>query len=538
MKKYFKKNRWQIIGMTISNLIYVLAIGGMPFITKQLFDYDFSGQLSGIIWIILSYVLVVGIGMLSQYYTQIFGWQIERNFKLDMKHDLFQAMTYYPYQTFAKQPVNDYVSTLENDVDVVVKQYTMPILDMIQQAIQVIVYAIYLVFLDYRIALVILLGSALTVKIPDLTATEFSNRKQAHQRGIGKYMSLSNNLLTGFKAINHQTRDAIIHQHDETLNETEHLLYRFGTFKAFTLVLSGTAMYLVNIIGYATLGFLFVAKQITKGQGAAALQYISDFGYPFSYLLECYGSMCATRGVKERLLDTIHSHTSDEGEVYPSLQSKIEFNNVSVTYENFTLDSLNLTFEKGKKYALIGHSGSGKSTILNTLMQYVSLTEGQILIDGIPLQQLQSNSLMMCLNQAEPLFIGSFLENVSLFDSYDASPLTSWITVANCSRLNQLKTKTSCEALSGGEGQLVHLMKSLLSDKDALLLDESFSALDPDTKAKMYELMYGLEDKLVIAVTHDTSSEHLSRFDEVLLFDCGRVVAKGRYDDLKLEGAL
>lgn len=538
MKQYFKKNSWPIIGMTVSNLIYVLAIGGMPFITKQLFDYDFSGSLTGIVWILVSYVLAAGIGMLFQYYTQVFGWQIERNFKLQLKHDLFQAMTYLPYQTFATQPVNDYVSTLENDVDVVVKQYVMPILEMIQQAIQVMVYATYLVFLDYRIALVILIGSALTVKIPDLTATEFSNRKQAHQRGIGKYLTKSNNLLTGFKAINHQTRTAIINHHDKTLNETEHLLYRFGTFKAFTLVLSGTAMFLVNIVGYAALGLLFFANQITKGQGAAALQYIDSFGYPFSYLLECYGSMCASRSVKNRLLEIIQSNTADTGEIYGALQSKIEFKNVSVSYEHFSLNALNLNFEKAKKYALIGHSGSGKSTILNLLMQYTPMTEGEILVDGIPLQQLQSNSLMMCLNQAEPLFIGSFLENVSLFQTYDTSSLTSWIKVANCPRLNQLTSKDSCDALSGGEGQLVHLMKSLLSDKDVLLLDESFSALDPETKSKMYELMYGLDDKLVIAVTHDTSREHLSRFDEVLLFDSGRVVAKGRYEELNLEGAL
>ena len=532
MKKYFLKNKLNIFVVILCNFIYVVAIGGMPFITKSLFDYDFTQDLGGIVWIVLLYLLCALIGMGAQYYTQTFGWKVERNFKISMKHDLFSAMTYYSYPTFATETVSSYVSTLENDVDVVVRQYVFPILEMIQQSTQVIVFAAYLFFLDYRLAIVIILASCLTVKIPDLTAGEFSKRKSDHQKGIGKYMTVANDLLVGFKAINHQTRQSIIKHHDETLIETEGKLYRFGTFKAFTLVLTGAAMYGVNIVSYGTLGVLFAMKQITKGQGAAALQYINDFGYPVAYLLECYGMVCSSRDVRNRLVEIINKKAVSKGSIHPTLTSKIELKNVRVEFEKFELGPINLNFEKGRKYALIGHSGSGKSTILSLLMQYIHLSEGQILVDGQPLQSIEASSLMLCLNQAEPLFLGSFEENVSVFGSYEISSLPDWINRGNCDRLTHVAAKENCDSLSGGEKQLVHLIKSLISQRDVLLLDESFSALDPQTKVKMYDLIYQLKDQLVISVTHDTSEQHLSCFDEVIVFSNGQLVAQGSYQSL------
>lgn len=538
MKKYFLENKLNIFIVLLCNFIYVVAIGGMPFITKSLFDYDFTQDLGGIIWIVLLYLLAALIGMGAQYYTQTFGWRIERDIKISMKHDLFSAMTYDSYPTFVTESVSSYVSTLENDVDVVVRQYVFPVLEMIQQSTQVIVYAIYLVFLDYRLAIVIILASCLTVKIPDLTAGEFSKRKSDHQKGIGKYMTVANDLLVGFKAINYQTRPSIIKHHDETLVETEEKLYRFGTFKAFTIVLTGAAMHGVNILSYGMLGVLFSVKQITKGQGAAALQYINGFGYPVAYLLECYGTVCSSRDVRNRLVEIISEKAISQGTIHHTLKSKIELKNVGVEFSKFDLGPINLNFEKGKKYALIGHSGSGKSTILSLLMQYIQLSEGQIFVDGQPLQSIESSSLMLCLNQAEPLFLGTFEDNISVFGSYETSSLPAWINRANCNRLTHIATKDSCDALSGGEKQLVNLVKSLMSQRDVLLFDESFSALDPQTKIKMYSLIYQLKDKLVISVTHDTSKQHLSCFDEVIVFSNGQVVAQGSYQSLSQNNLL
>ncbi len=536
MKKHFLENKWQIMMMSLCNFIYIVAIAGMPFITKLLFDYDFSKGIAGVFWIVITYLIAAITGMVAQYWTQVFGWRIERDCNISLRHDLFTAITSYDYQKFSKQSVSHYVSLLDNDVDVVVKQYMFTVIEMIQQIIQVLVYGIYLFLLDYRIAIVIILTCLLTVKIPQLTGPELSKRKQAHQRGMGSYMKVINDLFLGFKSINSQTRQAIIHHQEKTLKETEHLLYHFGTFRAFDIVLRGAAMYIVNIISYAMLGLLFLFQQISKGEGAAALQYITEFCYPVNYLLELYSTIRATRGVKNHLMELINQAPATEKQ-HP-FNDCIELRDVVVNYEQFKLGPINLNFEKGKKYALIGHSGSGKSTILNLLMQYESYEEGEILIDGISLKELESASMMMCLNQAEHLFLGSFLENISVYDSYDTSELKSVILNTNCERLNQLSTKESCENLSGGEKQLVNLVKSIMSKHSILLLDESFSALDKITKSKMYAFMYQQSDKLLVAVTHDLTPQHLEKFDEVIIFNDGVIQKQGKFEEVEQSSIL
>lgn len=524
MKKYFLENKWQIFMMSFCNFSYIVAIAGMPFITKSLFDYDFSQGVNGVIWIIVAYLVVAMTGMLAQYGTQVYGWRIERDCNISLRHDVFSTIVSCDYQEFSKESVSHYVSLLDNDVEVVVKQYFFNLLEMIQQMIQVLVYGVYLFLLDYRIAIVIMLMCCLTVKIPKTTGPELSRRKKAHQRGMGNYMKVVNDLFLGFKSINHQTREAIINRQDETLKETEALMYHFGTYRAFDIVLRGASMYMVNIVSYAMLGFLFLLKQITKGDGAAALQYITEFCYPVSYLLELYSDIRSARGVKDHLMQLIDEASSAQSEVYVNFKEGIEFKDVVVNYEDFQLGPINLRFEKGKKYALTGHSGSGKSTVLNLLMQYNSFEQGEILIDGIPLHQLSSTSMMMCLNQTEHLFLGSFLDNISVYQSYDVSELETMIRTSDCERLRQVSDKESCAGLSGGEKQVVNLVKSLMSQKSILLLDESFSALDARTKQKMYDLIYEQEDKLIIAVTHDLSDEHLKKFDEIILFDQGTIL--------------
>lgn len=103
--------------MSFCNFIYIVAIAGMPFITKSLFDYDFSEGVSGVILIIVAYLVIAMIGMLAQYGTQVYGWRIERDCNISFRHDLFSAIVSYEYQEFSKESVSHYVSLLDNDVE-------------------------------------------------------------------------------------------------------------------------------------------------------------------------------------------------------------------------------------------------------------------------------------------------------------------------------------------------------------------------------------------------------------------------------------
>ena len=141
---------------------------------------------------------------------------------------------------------------------------------------------------------------------------------------------------------------------------------------------------------------------------------------------------------------------------------------------DFCLSNFNCTFQKGKKYAIVGPSGTGKSTILKLLMQYVLPDEGKICVDGVPIAGRDLSGIITCVNQFEHIFHVSFEENATLFNSYPLSRMHSVLRYLDNNKLNSLLQKENAQELSGGEGQMMELVRAITADKPVVLMDESF----------------------------------------------------------------
>ena len=193
----------------------------------------------------------------------------------------------------------------------------------------------------------------------------------------------------------------------------------------------------------------------------------------------------------------------------------IQFQDVSVQLGDFCLSNFNCTFQKGKKYAIVGPSGTGKSTILKLLMQYVLPDQGRICVDGVPIEGKDLSGIITCVNQFEHIFHASFEENATLFNSYPLSRMHSALRYLDNAKLNSLLQKENAQELSGGEGQMMELVRAITADKPVVLMDESFSAVDEKNAQQLQKKLLAL-DKTILCVTHDTSPEHLSLFDKVI----------------------
>lgn len=196
-------------------------------------------------------------------------------------------------------------------------------------------------------------------------------------------------------------------------------------------------------------------------------------------------------------------------------QHRIEFQNVSVTLGDFHFPCFTHTFEKGKKYAIIGPSGTGKTTIFNLLMQYVNPDEGSILIDGKPIEGKDTSKIMTCINQFEHIFHTSFTENATVFHTYPQSRMKQALQYFDNQKVNSLTEKQNAQELSGGENQMMQLIRAVTADKPIILMDESFSAVDENNKTILREKLLSL-DKTILYITHDVSEDCLGLFDEVI----------------------
>ncbi len=215
-----------------------------------------------------------------------------------------------------------------------------------------------------------------------------------------------------------------------------------------------------------------------------------------------------------------------------NFNSYIEFENVNINYENFSIKNFSYKFEKGKKYALIGHSGCGKSTIVNTLMNYNELDSGSVYIDNKNLNTLDTSSIVCCVNQDEHIFAENFINNVSMFSTYKNDKINEVVDKLNLNILENIKYKENCQQLSGGEKQIVNIVRMISADTPICIMDEPFSATDVNTTKILQNILMDMKDKTIIMVTHKLSQQQLEQFDEIILMHHGEIIQSGAYDDI------
>lgn len=519
MRQYLWKLRYIVAVKVSTCFLSIIGIASMPYILKLLLDQDFrQGGISALL-LTAAYGGAVVMGMGFEYISQKYSWKLEQHFNILVKKDLFDSILSWDDTEFRKKEIAEYVSLFTNDIPVYSK-YMECWIQIIQWILQLFVYSYFLFSMDWRLALLIISSSVVSLSVPKMTGSKLSKKKAEHLQGQALYTEVLQDLLSGFRLINNETRQHFVKRHEDSLKTTEEKLFLYGKQNTFTNVLTGSSMYALQIMVFAVIAFLLWKQQITVGTASAAIGYIIDFCYPVSYILRDINTINASRSAKDKIVNLIQKRKTER----PSLErfeEEISFENVSVHLGDYYMPAFTRRFEKGKKYAIIGASGSGKSTILNLLMQYIKADSGQILIDGKEISGYDSSGIMLCINQFEHVFHATFRENASLFDTYPEEQLETARAYFNNDKLNSLMEIKNARELSGGEVQMMQLLRTLAVDKEILLLDESLSAIDRNNGELLKQALLAL-NKTILFVTHDCSEDTLKQFDEVILIERNR----------------
>ncbi len=515
MTKYLLKLKYIIVFQVFTALLSIIGIAAMPYITKMLFDYDFSKGWKGAALIVALYFAAISVGMFFEYCSQRSVWKFRQSFNCLVKQDLFDALLQKKYVDFKKHDTADYISFFQNDIDVF-RQYLESCIAIFQTTLQLFVYGFFLFKLDYSLAIIIILSSFLSLIVPKLTGKQLSLRKSEHLCAMAGYTDTIQDLLSGFSLVSRETQEAISKRHKESIEQTEKAEYQFGKCRTLTNVVTGGSMYFIQWAVFAMLGYLLLQRQITVGTAGAALGYIQDFCYPVSYILKDINNVNASRAGKDKILKLLaKDEQKAQGECIESFDKDIQFKNVSVQLGDFRFSNFSHTFQKGKKYAIIGHSGTGKSTILNLLMQHILPDEGTICIDNSSISGKDTGKIIAFVKQFEHIFKASFEENATLFYSYPLSRMNRVLSYLDNEKLKSLTSEKNAQKLSGGENQMMQLLRAITADKPIILLDEPFSAVDAKNTNELCDKLLSL-DKTILFVTHNISPEHLKLFDEVI----------------------
>ena len=282
-------------------------------------------------------------------------------------------------------------------------------------------------------------------------------------------------------------------------------------------------MHFLTLSAFAAVAYLLYKREITIGTGDATLGYIESFIYPIREILNDINSINGSKEVRNEIIAFLNQPTANTI-LCKDFNKEISIENVSINYENFCINNLNLVFEKGKKYVIIGHSGSGKSSTIKAISKSLNLSSGKIKIDNKDIDELDLSTLIACVNQTENLFLADFLSNISIFDTYKTDNIKSFSKLMDLKTWESIASSENCSTLSGGEKQITSILRALNMETPILLLDEPYSAIDIKTAKKINDYLLSLKDKTIILITHKISFEELKNFDMVILMDNGTVV--------------
>ncbi len=530
MKTYIKKVRKYIIAQVLFDLFGASCLAIAPLLQKWLFDYGLNSSLVTIIVVIVVYFLLQFMYSLTQYFCILFAFKGGIRFETILKRDLFTNIFHMKFTKFREKSIGEYISLQGNDITALEQDYLEPLISSIRSVNMMIVYAVVLfVCIDWRIAITIILLSICAIAVPRCIGKKLAGIRNEYQQKVAEYTTTITDLLEGFTIINSATINQICNKHDKDLYETADKRLAYGKNKSFVLGVSDFMTKAVMIVTFVVVAILYYKGEITVGIGVATLSYVSAFIDPIDSILYNITTMQSMEEVKSKVLAYMSKCVQNNKIPKMKIEEGIAFHNVTFTKEQFRLKNISFHIEKGKKYAIIGKSGAGKSTILKLLMGYEKPDSGSIQIDGMDTDKLDLSKLVSYIDQNEHIYKAGVLENITVFDSYPkekAELAGQHIASRMITDISGRDQNEDCQSFSGGEKQAICFLRMLAMDCDVVLLDEPFSAIDVKERKQLGQYLLTsneFKDKTVLFITHHVDEGELSLFDNIIRVENGCV---------------
>lgn len=519
MKKYIKKIM-PLLALRIGmSGCYSVVNAGIPFIIKLLLDGEFL-SVRGILFLCCLYIGIVLVGAVCEYISQRAAWRADRNFYILIRRDVFHGFLNMDFFEFQKEETSAYIAVLNNDISEMQKALEN-VLMVIESTLHILAYAACLAFLDVRILIVVLAFSGLASFLPKITGKELSNRKKGSLDKLAEYLGRAQDILLAFTNVNKQSKPYIMKHYDEKLIEAEDSMEHYGKFRAFSVVLNGTAMFLLGIATFGIVGALLALREITMGTAAAALSYVDQFVFPVRDILNSMGEIMAVKGIWGRLEAVIDRKETKKKEIPQKFEKAVKVSHMSVQNGEFQLRDVTVSLEKNKKYVVTGGNGSGKSTFLKALSGRLPYKSGNIRYDDHELKDTDISQICEIIEQNQHIYDASVKDNITLFGCYDLE--RSRKILGDHPKVQYILQQENAKNLSGGEKQIVIIMKALASDKEIILMDEALSAVDSELAEYIMDRLLEMKDRTMIVITHNNRKSHLEKYHHQIHMECGNI---------------
>ncbi|MCB5234398.1 MAG: ABC transporter ATP-binding protein/permease [Candidatus Cloacimonetes bacterium] len=494
------------------------------------------------------FLLIITIRFISGYFQTVITTVFSQRAMNDLRHDVFAHLQRMPTQYFDKNPVGRLVTRVTNDIRAIDEMLASGVITIIQDVILIIAIVTLMMVLDYKLALV----SMAILPVVVWLIAYFRKRTRIIYREVRKYLAQLNATLAehiaGQKII--QLFNQYSHKRDEfaEINQTYFAtsmkqLKLFAFFRPIINVSSQIAT--AVIIWYG--GGQILQNMITIGLLMAFTQYIRRLFEPINDFSEKINVLQGALAGAERIFDLMDLEPEDyRDEMHSELKlvGEIEFENVWMAYNpgEWVLKDISFKIKPGEKIALVGHTGSGKTSIVNLILGMYPYQKGRILIDGkeldkYALQDIRSN--VGIVQQDVFIFSGDIAENIALNNQdLTLEEITQMAKYVNADKFIRQLPQQYHEpvmergaTLSTGQRQLIAFARVLAYDPSIFILDEATSNIDTETEILIQDALEKLiQERTSIIIAHRLST--IQHADRIIVLHKGKIVEIGSHFDL------
>ena len=520
----------------------------IPLVASHFIDQYLNNLNQLAVTVLLVYYGLYILQTIVQYVGNILFARVSYSIVRDIRRDAFANMEKLGMSYFDKTPAGSIVSRLTNDTETISDMFS-GILSSFVSAVFIFVTTLYtMLVLDYRLTALVLLFLPLIFLLVNLY------RKKS-VRVIEKTRSLLSDInsklaenIEGIRIIQAFNQEKRLQEEFDEINQ-EHLVYANRSVALDSLFLR-PVMSLLKLLGYAVLmayfGYRGLYLGITAGTMYAFIQYINRLFDPLIEVTQNFSTLqtsMVSAGRVFALIDETNYEPVQENGQSKIQEGNIRFEHVSFSYDgkHQILDDISFTVNKGETIAFVGHTGSGKSSIINVLMRFYEFQSGRVLLDGVDIREYSQEELRKNIGlvlQDPFLYHGTIKSNIAMYQDISDDQVKAAAEFVDADSFIQdlplgydAPVSERGSSFSTGQRQLLAFARTVASQPKILILDEATANIDSETEALVQNSLAKMrQGRTTIAIAHRLST--IQDANCIYVLDKGRIIESGTHEEL------
>jgi ATP-binding cassette subfamily B protein len=545
----YSRPHWFIFAVALFAMFLstILSLIQPLILLKAIDDYIMPKNVEGLGFVSLQYFIIALISFLlsviSTYFTTITGLKIITQIRQETFYKLQTlSMDYYD-----KEATGRIISRVTNDVERLLNLLSTGIIDALINTFFLGALFFVLIYLDIRLTVTVLIFFPILAVFIIFFRIKARTAWQQTRRTLAKVTGYYQEAISGIEVSKAFVAEDFMTNEFELLNLENYqarmkaLILFAVMFPVMDMILAvGTA--LVLTVGGVSIG----TQTMSVGTLVAFISYLGRISQPLMMLSNFYNNLLSAMAATERIFDILDKTPGvipRDDKSLTNVKGTIEFQKITFAYEKESdpvLKEFQLTIPANGTYALVGHTGAGKTTVTNLLCRFYDFTEGKILIDGIDIRDLNLHNYrnwISIIPQDSFLFSGTIKENL-LYGKPDASNQEIEQALLRVGAFDFVMSKgLDAEVgergarLSMGERQLLCFARAIISNPKILLLDEATSSVDAHTELVIQQSLHHIiRNRTAIILAHRLSTVRAA--DRIIVLEKGKIIEQGTFQEL------